>query len=89
MVENPLDSTRQAIDNLVKNRGERAKKIWQIMGGFEPSLTPEMALKNLDQIFILLRPEMIDEAAQLAKDIRALLENPPIPDPGPAWLRKK
>lgn len=68
-----IDRTRQAIDNLVKNRGETARKIWQIMGGFEPLIPPEAALKNLEHAFIVLRAELIDEAAQLAKDIRAVI----------------
>lgn len=77
-----IDRTREAIDNLIRNRGDRAQRIWRIMGGLEPGISPEAALRNLEQAFIVLRPEMIDEAAQLAKDIRAVLENPPIPSPG-------
>lgn len=74
-----IDHTRQAIDDLVKNRGEKAKKIWQVMGGFEPVMRPEAALQNLERFADVLRAELVDEAKQLAKDIRAVIENPPIP----------
>lgn len=74
-----IDRTRQAIDNLVKNRGERAKKIWQVMGGFEPVIPLDAAVQNLERFASMLRAEFVDEAKQLAKDIRAVIENPPIP----------
>ncbi|MBA7687340.1 hypothetical protein ES703_95801 [subsurface metagenome] len=74
-----IDPTRQAIDTLIRNRGEKAKKIWQVMGGFEPKIRPEAALQSLERFADALRAELVDEAKQLAKDIRAVIENPPIP----------
>ena len=74
-----IDRTRQAIDTLVRNRGETAKKIWQIMGGFEPANSPEVVVQHLERSIGVLRTELVKEAKQLAKDIRAVIENPPIP----------
>ncbi|MBA7679525.1 hypothetical protein ES703_87822 [subsurface metagenome] len=74
-----IDRTRQAIDNLIRKRGEKAKKIWRVMGGFEPKIPPEAALQSLERFGDALRAELVDEAKQLAKDIRDVIENPPIP----------
>jgi len=49
------------------------------MGGFEPKIPPEAALQSLERFGNALRAELVDEAKQLAKDIRGVIENPPIP----------
>lgn len=64
-----IERTRMVIAGLIKVRGERAKQIWTLMSGFNPMVSPEQALITLQHSINVLRPDLQQEAKNLARDI--------------------
>jgi len=74
-----VEETRRAIEQLVRARGEKAERLWNLVAGFHPSIDPRYALNSLENLVDNLRVEFQEEARILARNIRDLLNNPPFP----------
>ena len=81
MQDRKLWATKEAINNLIKKRGERARHLWNLASGFSILVPPEQALGNLKSMIDVLRVEFEGEAKELISDIERVLKNPPPPLP--------
>lgn len=79
MQDRKLWATKEAINNLIARRGERARHLWNLASGYSILVTPDHALANLKSFLDVLRVEFEGEAKELISDVERILKNPPIP----------
>jgi len=66
-----------AVEKLVKNRGEKAQKLWTVVSGFEPMVPPATALDSLKRLVDVVGVEFREEAKALIRDLENLFKSPP------------
>ncbi|MBA7677416.1 hypothetical protein ES703_85673 [subsurface metagenome] len=81
MQDRQLWATKEAINNLITKRGERARHLWNLASGYSIFVPPDQALTNLKSMLDVLRTEFESEAKELVSDVERVLKNPPPPLP--------
>lgn len=69
--------TIDAIEALVKHRGETAGKIWHVINPLRDD--PGDMLRNFKRAIPFFKEEFREEAESIIKDIEKILKNPPLP----------
>ena len=71
-------ATRKAVEELITNRGQRAKKLWSLLAPMVRSY-PDQAISTLRDLMPVFTVEMQSEAKSLIRDIKKILMTPPLP----------
>ena len=84
MQDRQLWATKEAINNLIAKRGERARHLWNLATQYSIFVSPEQGFSNLQNMADVLSREFQSEAKGLIQDIERVLKNPPplLPTPG-------
>lgn len=71
-------ATKEAINNLVAKRGEKARHLWNLATRYSIFVSPQQGLANLKSLLDVLREEFDTEARELIADIEEVLKIPPL-----------
>ena len=74
-----IEDTRRAINRMVRDRGDAVRRLWTVVGGFDPGVSPDRALAGLRYNTKVMRSDLQGEIQSLVRDIENILKNPPIP----------
>lgn len=63
------DLLYQKIKEAVDRRGKKADELWRAASGFNPIVSPDMALANLKNMANVVRLDLEEEARHLIQDL--------------------